>query len=54
MRLEGSMSMDARDRMIEAFTRDPSVKVCFRPVQFGPETLPRFCHCQTVRTGPKK
>ena len=28
VRLEGSMSMDARDRMIKAFTDDPDVKVC--------------------------
>ena len=27
VRLEGSMSMDARDRMIAAFTSDPDVKV---------------------------
>ena len=27
VRLEGSMSMDARDKMIHAFTTDPDVKV---------------------------
>ena len=28
MRLEGGMSLDARDRAIEEFTHDPKVCVC--------------------------
>jgi len=35
VRLEGSMSMDARDRMIDAFTNDPAVTVFLMSLKAG-------------------
>jgi DNA repair protein RAD16 len=35
VRLEGSMSMEARDRMIYAFTNDPSVTVFLMSLKAG-------------------
>ena len=35
MRLEGSMSMEARDRMISAFSSDPGVTVFLMSLKAG-------------------
>ena len=35
VRLQGSMSMDHRDRMIDQFTNDPNVKVLLMSLKAG-------------------
>ena len=35
MRLEGSMAMDVRERMIDTFSRDPGVRVFLMSLKAG-------------------